>query len=70
MATFQEELMRNRFATVALELPQKYKVAGNRLHELSKHLAMFDAEREKVGKSTHIDLLRQEATRWAKENCR
>ncbi len=65
--TFQERLNANKWASVALELPQKYGVPNSRLMELAKHLCAFEVARTEAGKTTGRDLLMQEATKWAKK---
>lgn len=65
--TFQERLNANKWAGVALEVPQKYRVPNSRLMELAQHLFDFEAARTEAGKVTNKDLLMQEATKWAKK---
>ena len=64
--TYQARLNANRYAQTALALPQKYGLNGKLLRKCAQHLAEFDSKRIADGKTTHQDLLTQEATRWAK----
>ena len=63
---YASQLVRNRHAMAALNLPSKYGVQGAALHELAHHLRGFEASRLDSGKTTSTDHLMQEATKWAK----
>lgn len=63
---YASQLVANRHAMAALNLPSRYAVEGAALHALAHHLRTFEASRLNVGKVTSDDHLMQEATRWAK----
>lgn len=63
---YASQLVANRHAMAALNLPSKYGVQGAALYELVHHLRDFEASRLDSGKTTSTDHLMQEATKWAK----
>lgn len=63
---YASQLVTNRHAMAALNLPSKYGVEGVAPHELAHHLRAFEASRLDEGKTTSTDHLMQEATKWAK----
>lgn len=58
--TYQEQFMRDRFAQIAVNMPQKYKADP---HALAWYLAGLEHKR---GRPMTDDHLRQEAVKWAK----
>ena len=60
--SLQSDLLRNKYAQIALNLPQKYKLSASELHSCSQYL--FDLEIEKG--NLNKDHLIQFAVNWAK----
>lgn len=65
--TYQQEFAADPFAQIAARMPQKYGLKHTDMHALAWHLSAYRSQRAKAGKPCHDDLLRQEATKWAKQ---